>query len=232
MKVSDAIEKIRRDLADTLERLDRWFDLPVEPQTYKPRDGGWSIREVLEHITLTNHFLMIIIRKGRDKALKRYEQGKVPPGIPTSIVWPPLHNRMPFPGTVPNTWSRRETYRLKKFAPPSTISRNNASTYWMSSRQARERCIACACRCKTWGKSTCTNGFTFWCNIKNGTLFSWRRFCKNGVGKKQRKHELHRSGVRDGSRRCAYVKNPNRRAFVSFCLRWMICQKTCGGRIP
>jgi hypothetical protein len=78
MKVSDAIEKIRRDLADTLERLDRWFDLPVEPQTYKPRDGGWSIREVLEHITLTNHFLMIIIRKGRDKALKRYEQGKVP----------------------------------------------------------------------------------------------------------------------------------------------------------
>ncbi|WP_106344636.1 DinB family protein [Planifilum fimeticola] len=65
MKVSDAIEKIRRDLVDTLEQLDRWFDLPAGSLTYKPRDGGWSIREVLEHITLTNHFLMIIIRKGK-----------------------------------------------------------------------------------------------------------------------------------------------------------------------
>lgn len=90
MKVSDAIEKIRRDLVDTLEQLDRWFDLPVESQTYKPRDGGWSIHEVLEHITLTNHFLMIIIRKGKEKALKRYEQGKFPTRKPTSIVWQPL----------------------------------------------------------------------------------------------------------------------------------------------
>ena len=47
-----------------------WFDKPLELRAYKPQNGGWSIDEILEHITLTNHFLLIIINKGTDKALR------------------------------------------------------------------------------------------------------------------------------------------------------------------
>ncbi len=37
---------------------------------YKPGNGGWTINEILEHIGLTNHFLLILIDKGTNKALQ------------------------------------------------------------------------------------------------------------------------------------------------------------------
>jgi hypothetical protein len=36
---------------------------------YKPINDGWTIEQVLEHIALTNHFLLILIDKGAAKAL-------------------------------------------------------------------------------------------------------------------------------------------------------------------
>jgi len=38
---------------------------------YQPPGGGWTIRLILEHISLTNRFLLILIRKGADKAITR-----------------------------------------------------------------------------------------------------------------------------------------------------------------
>ncbi|WP_167670240.1 DinB family protein [Paenibacillus tianmuensis] len=44
-----------------------WFDLSSELLSYKP-SVGWSIEQILEHVTLTNHYLLILIRKGKKKA--------------------------------------------------------------------------------------------------------------------------------------------------------------------
>jgi hypothetical protein len=68
VKTNDRVGKV---LAATFDSIFGWFKEPEHIRTYKPSDGGWSINEILEHITLTTHFLMIIIRKGCDKALKR-----------------------------------------------------------------------------------------------------------------------------------------------------------------
>lgn len=63
------ITKIESHLNSTFAAIDVWFDKDLKLRQYKPRNGGWSINEVLEHIGLTNHFLMILIRKGTQKAL-------------------------------------------------------------------------------------------------------------------------------------------------------------------
>ncbi|WP_172826865.1 DinB family protein [Flammeovirga sp. SJP92] len=47
-----------------------WFEEKEEIKHYKPIDNGWTIAEILEHIALTSHFLMILIDKGTDKALR------------------------------------------------------------------------------------------------------------------------------------------------------------------
>ena len=38
---------------------------------YKPKDNGWSCIQILEHITLTSHFLLLIIEKASNKAKQR-----------------------------------------------------------------------------------------------------------------------------------------------------------------
>ncbi len=51
-----------------------WFDQPEEVRAYRPQNGGWTIGEILEHISLTNHYLLILIDKGKYKALKRKDE--------------------------------------------------------------------------------------------------------------------------------------------------------------
>ena len=50
-----------------------WFDKEEELKSYPPQNGGWSISQILEHIALTNHFLLILINKGADKAVKNIQ---------------------------------------------------------------------------------------------------------------------------------------------------------------
>lgn len=71
MAYQHTIQTIRSTLIETSDAVDKWFGYPVEIRARHPREGGWSIDEILEHITLTNHFLLIIIRKGCAKAVKR-----------------------------------------------------------------------------------------------------------------------------------------------------------------
>ena len=50
-------------------KADTWFDKPQALRQFKPQ-AGWTIDEILEHIALTSHFLLIIIEKGTDKAFR------------------------------------------------------------------------------------------------------------------------------------------------------------------
>lgn len=58
-------------MLDAFRELDRWFDVDASLMKYKPADGGWSIHEILEHVSLTNHYLLILIRRGTFKAIER-----------------------------------------------------------------------------------------------------------------------------------------------------------------
>lgn len=67
--IKEIIIEISTFLTTTFEKIDGWFDKAVELRNYKPSDGGWTIDQILEHIGLTNHFLLILINKGTNKAL-------------------------------------------------------------------------------------------------------------------------------------------------------------------
>jgi hypothetical protein len=63
MDIKDIIIEIRNHLVDTFGHIDTWFDRKFELRDYKPKNGGWTIDQILEHIGLTNHFLLILIEK-------------------------------------------------------------------------------------------------------------------------------------------------------------------------
>lgn len=70
MKIEPVIAEIRHFLINTFSVIDTWFDREETLRAYKPQNNGWSINEILEHIGLTNHFLLILINKGTSKALQ------------------------------------------------------------------------------------------------------------------------------------------------------------------
>jgi len=62
------INKIRNEISSVFDEVYTWFDVNDNLLNYEPQNGGWNIRKVLEHISLTNHFLLILIKKGTIKA--------------------------------------------------------------------------------------------------------------------------------------------------------------------
>jgi hypothetical protein len=70
MNIQTIISDIKSLLVASFSAIDKWFDKDADLRNYKPVNGGWTINEILEHIGLTNHFLLILIDKGTNKALQ------------------------------------------------------------------------------------------------------------------------------------------------------------------
>lgn len=70
MKLSQYIITIQTHLVVTHAKVLKWFDSPDEMLNYCPKDGGWTVSEILEHIGLTSYYLLILIDKAADKALR------------------------------------------------------------------------------------------------------------------------------------------------------------------
>jgi hypothetical protein len=64
---------LRRELIRTFAVMDEWFDKTNSLRRFRPSDKGWSINDVLEHVMLTNHYLLIIVDRGRAGAWKKSE---------------------------------------------------------------------------------------------------------------------------------------------------------------
>jgi len=97
------IEHVETALRSTFGEIDEWFEKPAGLRSHKPASGGWSIDEVLEHITLTSHFLMIVIRNSTRKALKKAASGTaVPQGESDLDILEAIGQRGSF------NWSRPE----------------------------------------------------------------------------------------------------------------------------
>lgn len=74
MSIQTIIADIRTSLVETFSLIDNWFDMDSPLREYKPRNGGWNIDEILEHIKLTNHFLLILIDKGANKSIQNSQK--------------------------------------------------------------------------------------------------------------------------------------------------------------
>ncbi len=68
---TEVITIIETELAQTFDELFKWFNIDKELLNYAPNSKGWSIRKILEHISLTNQYLLMLISKGTRKALER-----------------------------------------------------------------------------------------------------------------------------------------------------------------
>jgi hypothetical protein len=69
MSIEITISKINRELISAFAVLDSWFDRDESTLCHK-NTGRWSIADTLEHIMLTNHYLLMLIEKGSKKALR------------------------------------------------------------------------------------------------------------------------------------------------------------------
>jgi hypothetical protein len=75
------IRAVRDTLCSVFAQVDAWFDRDETTRRFRPASGGWSVDQVLEHITLTNRFLMLTLRKWAGIAEKRVRRGdSVPEG--------------------------------------------------------------------------------------------------------------------------------------------------------
>ena len=73
MDISPLIQEIKTFSQDIHKEADTWFDKAENVRKYVPENNAWSIDEILEHIVLTSHFLLILIEKGTNKALKNVQ---------------------------------------------------------------------------------------------------------------------------------------------------------------
>lgn len=120
------IEHVESAIRSTFQSIDEWFDKPADLRSCKPAGGGWSIDEVLEHITLTSHFLMIVIRNSTRKALKRAASGAaIPEGESDLDLLEPISRRGAF------AW-----YRPEHMVPTGAVSSEEVRTRMRE--QARE----------------------------------------------------------------------------------------------
>ncbi|MGC4100433.1 DinB family protein [Ferruginibacter sp.] len=69
--IETIINKIQAEIKTVFYDVDAWFNVNENMVVYDPANGGWNIRKVLEHISLTNHFLLILIKKATIKAIER-----------------------------------------------------------------------------------------------------------------------------------------------------------------
>jgi hypothetical protein len=70
MIIEHLLTIIKNNLTETFSEVDSWFDKDEKLRNYKPANGGWTINQILEHISLTSHFLLILIEKGKNKSLQ------------------------------------------------------------------------------------------------------------------------------------------------------------------
>ena len=67
--------EIERSLNEVFAAIDEWFDKPEPVINFARADGTWSIAQILEHVYLTNHFLLLTLNKHADKAAQRFAKG-------------------------------------------------------------------------------------------------------------------------------------------------------------
>jgi len=67
MDIFRLIQDIKAHLKFSFDEVYKWFEKDKATLNYQPSNGGWTIEHILEHIYLTNFYLLILIEKGSKK---------------------------------------------------------------------------------------------------------------------------------------------------------------------
>jgi hypothetical protein len=77
MEAGEIIIKVQDALTAAFGALAPWPDKDILLRGFHPGPGEWCIDEVLEHIALANRYLLLLIEKGRKKALKKSDPARL-----------------------------------------------------------------------------------------------------------------------------------------------------------
>jgi hypothetical protein len=89
MNIQNTLSRIRYELYDVRNLLSQWFHESDDVLNYQPEDGGWSVNQVLEHIVLTSHYLLLLIDKASEKSLERARKKTIDVNWETYTLTPP-----------------------------------------------------------------------------------------------------------------------------------------------
>jgi len=113
MEIGMLIAELQAELRATFAQVAAWFDKPASLREFVPADEGWTIDEVLNHIGLTNYYLLILIEKGANKALVNAQSRDLVTEAAAYQFprenWRQSVRSTLFRGPVPSTWSRALT---------------------------------------------------------------------------------------------------------------------------
>ncbi|AZA82276.1 DinB family protein [Chryseobacterium lactis] len=73
MDIFRLIQDIKTHLKLNFDEVDRWFEKDKNILNDQPLNKGWTVQQILEHIYLTNFYLLILIEKGTKKAMRNYK---------------------------------------------------------------------------------------------------------------------------------------------------------------
>lgn len=68
--MNSAIATTRTELISAFNRMLDVFAIREDVLYYQPSNGGWNIYQVLEHVALANHFLLLIVNKQAERAVQ------------------------------------------------------------------------------------------------------------------------------------------------------------------
>ena len=124
---------VRARLIEVFADVDAWFERPGDERAFRPASRGWTIDQVLEHISLTNHFLMLTFRKSVEKAVRRAALGQqIPAGDSDLQRLEAIGERGSFP------WVRPEHMEPRGCTTPGEVR--------TILRQQRDECLALLAR--------------------------------------------------------------------------------------
>ena len=125
MEIDRLLTKLRTTLHETFTAVDVWFERPASLRAFVPKDQGWTIDEVLNHIGLTSHYLLILIEKGTAKALAN-SQGRSLAEEMAHYYFP--HEKLAAIGTLRAfPWQRPEHMEPRAHPRPLPVVRQQMS---------------------------------------------------------------------------------------------------------
>ncbi len=108
---------VRQALTDIFAELDCWFDRPQKLGKFKPSVGRWPIDQMLEHSALTNDFLMLIIHRWTEKAIRKAQRGvPIPEGESDLTRLDIIGERGGFVWVRSKQWNRRACRISRRYA--------------------------------------------------------------------------------------------------------------------
>jgi len=78
----EVAERLAASLERSFAEALRWNE---REEDVRRADGGWSVSEICEHLTLVHHYLLILVEKIRTRSLKRLAAGERPRAEPSRL---------------------------------------------------------------------------------------------------------------------------------------------------